>query len=355
MQEIDNIVSYNERYTRNKKSLNCNESKLKMYHMTYCHSDKKMYKTEYLKDLSLPPFIMYYNFNKRDLALTKPSLKKSMGHSTQSMTKKITKIQNKTNRKSSVHAVRNILRYQAYELCLTSSIEEVNLIKKRYKTLDDSETMDKYLNKEIDDKVVDFIRLEKIWEDKMYDWPASDRFVKSISDQEVVPSCRDTKKKMDRLYPNRENKFDELMLSKVFIGKLSSSFFFYDMSKLYSMLFLLSKSLLKWIFVIQIQNYVFRRSQLAAEQSAVSVKDNFYISEISNFVKDYMNSSYLIKSNYDGDMYCTKKGQFFEVVRKFNEAYMNKFLKFRISEEKLYSSSISGIFQDNDTIIGQRE
>ena len=160
---------------------------------------------------------------------------------------------------------------------------------------------------------------------------------------------------MDRLYPNRENKFDELMLSKVFIGKLSSSFFFYDMSKLYSMLFLLSKSLLKWIFVIQIQNYVFRRSQLAAEQSAVSVKDNFYISEISNFVKDYMNSSYLIKSNYDGDMYCTKKGQFFEVVRKFNEAYMNKFLKFRISEEKLYSSSISGIFQDNDTIIGQRE
>lgn len=57
----------------------------------------------------------------------------------------------------------------------------MNLVAKRFPGLDRHETREKYLSKEIDDKVLDEVKLENIWEARMYQSSYSAVFTESLA------------------------------------------------------------------------------------------------------------------------------------------------------------------------------
>ena len=105
----------------------------------------------------------------------------------------------------------------------------------------------------------------------------------------------------------------------------------------------------------QIQNYVFRRAQLLAEQDSHDPKDNFFIEEFSKFTGEFLKSSYMIKTNYDGNMYSIKKADFFKVLKGFNSSYLDQFLQRNIKTERRLLTSIHATRRDNEELIGQKE
>jgi hypothetical protein len=107
----------------------------------------------------------------------------------------------------------------------------MNLVEKRFTGLDKYETREKYLSKEIDDKVLDEVKLENIWEARMYQSSYSKVFTESLAEQKPIPTPRgsqgdigrthwkstikwpqpETEKRLNSMYPGRSYKFYELL------------------------------------------------------------------------------------------------------------------------------------------------
>ena len=90
----------------------------------------------------------------------------------------------------SVFYMRNILSNHSKELCLTSYMERKNVINQRFKGLSRHETREKHLNYEIDEKIIDMLKLDKIWPQELYNSEYSQNLLDSMAEQNQIPTPR---------------------------------------------------------------------------------------------------------------------------------------------------------------------